>query len=79
VHLLVLGREKTPETEDLYAVLEGGAIDEGALNGFLTGLPTTVPRPRIVRLHVLPRNAVGKVDRDALIGTIRQGKGGDPA
>ncbi|GHG12140.1 MULTISPECIES: class I adenylate-forming enzyme family protein [Amycolatopsis] len=73
VHLIVVNREKTPEVQDFHAVVEAGErLDERSVRAYLAGLRPGVPRPRITQCGRVPRNAVGKVDRDALIGLIRK-------
>ncbi|WP_042388596.1 AMP-binding protein [Streptacidiphilus melanogenes] len=73
VQLLVLGREKTPEIEDLYAVVEARpGIGADELERPLAELPAGVPRPRVVCCVQLPRNVLGKLDRDGLITLVRK-------
>ncbi|WP_158634103.1 AMP-binding protein [Amycolatopsis sp. WAC 04169] len=73
VHLVVLNREKTPEAQDIHAVVEAGKkIDESVLRKYISALRPGVPRPRITQCSRIPRNAVGKIDREALIGLIRE-------
>ncbi|ROR43214.1 class I adenylate-forming enzyme family protein [Kitasatospora cineracea] len=73
VHLLVLGRERTPGIEDLHAVVEtSAAVPAAAVEDRLSALPAGVPRPRVLLCPSVPRNVVGKLDRDALIALVRQ-------
>ncbi|GGU56599.1 hypothetical protein GCM10010274_51840 [Streptomyces lavendofoliae] len=71
VFLLVLSRSDSPETEDLYSVVEGTASEEDLLAA-LAAAPAQTPIPRIVVCDRLPRTTVGKRDRGALIETVRK-------
>ncbi|MDT0267443.1 AMP-binding protein [Streptomyces sp. DSM 44915] len=73
VRLLVLGRAGATAIEDLYAVVErDAALAEPALERCLAGLPATVPRPRVLWCPRVPRNVLGKLDRDSLIAWVRE-------
>ncbi len=74
VFLLVLPRRETPEIEDFYAVVEGEADEEAVVRG-LTGCVPELPVPRVLRCARMPRNMVGKPDRDAMIDMVRRGNG----
>lgn len=73
VFFLVLPRVGTPDIEDLYAVVEGVGVTADAVaeriahrgdDGCLV--------PRLVFAARLPRNTLGKPDRDALIDMVRR-------
>ncbi len=71
VFLFVLPRSTTPETEDLYAVVEGNAKRD-ALLAALADHRSQVPSPRLMMVDTLPRTAVGKPDRRAMEAAVQQ-------
>lgn len=74
VFLLVIPRRDTPEIEDFYAVVEGDATEEAVVTS-LTGCVSELPVPRVFRCGRMPRNMVGKPDRDAMIDMVWRGNG----
>lgn len=71
VYLLVLPRRETPEIEELFAVVEGTDASVGAVLDKLVGGSPRSPVPQVVRCARLPRNSVGKPDRNAVIDLVR--------
>jgi acyl-CoA synthetase (AMP-forming)/AMP-acid ligase II len=74
VFFFVLPRLETPEIEDFYAVVEGDVSEEVVVKG-LTGCVSELPVPRVFRCRRMPRNMIGKPDRDAMIDMVRRGNG----
>ncbi|QMU74633.1 long-chain fatty acid--CoA ligase [Streptacidiphilus sp. PB12-B1b] len=73
VQILVLGRDGTPEIEDLYAVVETrSTIAERTLESYFSQLPDSIPRPLVLQFSGFPRNILGKLDRDALTTLVRK-------
>lgn len=77
LYLLVLPRSQTPEIEDFFAVVEGTDVTGQAVADGLSGLAALAPVPSVVLCGQMPRNAVGKPDRDAVIDLVRTGGSGE--
>ncbi|GAA3856443.1 AMP-binding protein [Streptomyces sedi] len=72
VQPLVLPRSGTPEFEDLYVVVESlSPLGEDDWERVMSALPESLPRPCVLRCEALPRDVLGKLDRDALVTWIR--------
>lgn len=72
VFFVVLPRRRTPEIEDLYAVVQDADGADTDIADRLARDAGASPIPRIVRCAQLPRNTVGKPDRNAVIDLVRR-------
>ncbi|MDG4788025.1 AMP-binding protein [Micromonospora sp. WMMD1102] len=76
VYLLAMADPTAPEIETLYAMVAGTGASGADIDAHLAELPDGVPAPRVVRCARLPRDAVGKPDRERIAALVRGGAAG---
>lgn len=72
VVLLVVPRREAPEFEDFYAFVETGDVGKDSLVTSLAGTVGETPIPYIIQFPRMPRNVIGKPDRDLLLEMVRR-------